>query len=345
MQLVRFQFARRAISWRLGTGSAPTFAVPMTDEWLLLSPLLYDLLPGRSRPTNIVHVASGEVFAVTSNIIFASAIHCVAQRYKAEDVPEVLMSILEDLLLRLRHVSGQATIPKLDSVAMWSVEEIDKLPEYALPGEMGNTHVQEYLWTSAITSGHLSQALELGPNFIPPAHEIILLDAFAAHRGNNYRSAILYAAMAAEAVFGSVIENEYQQQIISSDDDRFRKIALPVAGGTKTYKDPVYERLRRRHNFDVLIHELSLYVLRRSLLVEDETLYQSAKTLYATRNKIVHAGTLAEDGTGKILSLDAIGSLKALETSLALFSWLGERSDFALPSNSFVPITGEESAE
>lgn len=111
---------------------------------------------------------------------------------------------------------------------------------------------------------------------------------------------------------------------------------LAQAGGIFVRKDPIYERLRHRSDFNVLLHELSLYVLGRSLLAEDQALYANAKRLYSTRNQLVHSGGLLEDETNPPLQLDATGAMTALKTAAALFSWLGLRHDFPLPEGAFV---------
>ena len=101
-------------------------------------------------------------------------------------------------------------------------------------------------------------------------------------------------------------------------------------------QDPIYERLRQRSDFNVLLHELSLHVLRRSLLAENQELYADAKRLYSTRNQLVHSGGLVENETNQPLRLDAGGAMTALQTAIAVFSWLKLRNDFPLPDGEFV---------
>jgi hypothetical protein len=86
----------------------------------------------------------------------------------------------------------------------------------------------------------------------------------------------------------------------------------------------------------VLLHELSLYVLRRAVLADDQALYADAKRLYSTRNQLVHSGGLVENETNPPLRLDAEGATTALKTAGALFAWLGLRDDFPLPDGEFV---------
>jgi hypothetical protein len=342
MLLVRFIFAG-SIWWRLNSDDPLLFALPKTGEWSLVNPLLYGALPcfGRRAADDISQVDAGKMFGSTRDIVFASKDNRRFPKEKElrDQLQDNLKKIAEDFLLRLRHVGAQATMPKIESLGAWTFSEIPQLPVYVPPPPtvLSLSMVQKYLWSSAITAKRICSAVALGPDVEPPTHEVILLDAFAAYRADDDRSAILYAAISAETVFGFVIGKEYKRLKSSHDDERFRFIQLTQAGAVLVHKDPVYERLSRgsRLDFHVLIHELALYVLRRSLLVENELLYKNAKRLHSTRNKIVHSSELGDKGSGDPFPIDKIGSITALETAVALFSWLGERSDYTLPNHEF----------
>jgi hypothetical protein len=141
--------------------------------------------------------------------------------------------------------------------------------------------------------------------------------------------------MSAEVAFGAVIDEAYEQIIASGNDARFRMIVLPQADGKSVQKDPIYEKLRGRSDFNVLIHELALYILGRSLLMEDEGLYQRAKRLYLTRNKLAHLGELPENDASPLYTLDSKGASAALATTVSLFEWLRQPGDFPLPEVTF----------
>lgn len=253
---------------------------------------------------------------------------------------ENLVPIVGDLLVRLRHASGQATLPRPESLITGGETHIDELPslpaDSSWPEGLSPSRFQKYLWSTAITAERIATAIALGPKFIPPTHEALFLDAVVAFRGNDYRRAVLYATISTEVAFGTVIDETYDQVLAGQDNERFRVIALVQAGGVTVRKDPIYEKLRHCSDFNVLLHELSLYVLRRSLLAEDQALYADAKRLYSTRNQLVHSGGLVENETNPPLQLDARGAMTALKTAAALFSWLGLRDNFPLPDVGFV---------
>ncbi len=250
-----------------------------------------------------------------------------------------LVPIVADLLLRLRHVSGQATPPRLESLISSDETNIDEFPPLladSWPEGLTPSRFQKYLWSTAITADRIAAATALGQEFVPLTHEALFLDAVVAFRGNDFRRAILYSAISTEVAFGTVIDESYDRVLAAPDDERFRVIALPHAGAVTVRKDPIYERLRQRSDFNMLLHELSLYVLRRSLLAENQGLYADAKRPYSTRNQLVHSGGLVDNETNPPLRLDAAGAMTALETATALFSWLKLRNDFPLPDGEFV---------
>jgi hypothetical protein len=219
---------------------------------------------------------------------------------------------------------------------MAGYSEIGELPSLLHDSSLLPGSTQEYLWVTSITAERIKAAIALGPLFVPPTHEALFLDAISAYRGNDHRRAILYAAISTEVAFGFVIDEEYARILATQKDERFRVVELPQAGGVTIRKDPVYERLRRRSDFSVFLHELSLYVLRRSLLTENQSLYSDATRLYSTRNQLVHSGELAESDANRPYTLDKNGAMAAIRTTAALFAWLGLRSDFPLPSGGFV---------
>lgn len=336
MLLACFQF-RGLISWKLTSDDKLLFALPKTSEWFLVSPLLYPQL-SLSRHDDYFHaLGQGKYFVTTPEIVLATKNDRTISTFNSQEQFEELEHIVKDLLVRLRHLGGQATIPKFESCSVIGSINIDDLPAFEAAGHGPPSHFQRYLWTSAITADQINAAAAFAADFVPPAHEVLFLDAVVAHRESDYRSSILYSAISAEVAFGFVIDREYERVITGQRDARFRMIERHRGGGGSIYKDPIYERLRRRPDFNTLINELALYVLGKSLLVENEELYLKAKRLYSTRNELAHSGGLNERGTNEMLPLDLNGSLVALETSVALFSWLGERADFPLPKIGFVP--------
>jgi hypothetical protein len=333
MRLAFFNF-KGEIIWKLSADDPSLFSLPGPSDWVLVNPLYYSQLRILHRSGDVpIQVGAKQYLLFNAELVFAAVGDEAAS---AKNDKDNLIRVARSLLLRLRHLSGQAALPMSDSYLMGmgyaEIESLPKLPldSWTFPSVRFST--QKYMLDTAITAKQINEAVALGDDFAAPTHEALILDAILAYRDSDYRRAI-----SAEVAFGSTIEGAYAQILSARKDDRFRVIELQRAGGVIVHKDPIYERLQNRSDFTVLINELSLYVLGRSLLMEDQVLFASAKRLYSTRNRIVHSGELPENESNSTYSLDEGGAMASLKTAVSLFAWLGLRNDFPLPGMEFVP--------
>jgi hypothetical protein len=332
----------KPIHWRLQANDPMVFRLAETDDWMLVNPLLYLQLPIlRNR-------ASGLDVIETDKFLCANAELVLVQSDQSKSIeiqsPTELVPKIEQLSVKLRHLSGQASFPC--KVAMTETVEISELPNPVLSKasspylghQIGS--VSEYWWTTAITSQIIETAATLIGDFTPSTHEVLFLDAYAAFRTGEYRTAILYSAISVEVALGSVIDDAHQQMISTPNDERFRVTALPQAGGTQVIKDPVFDLLKERSDFLERLHELSLYALNRSLFVEDQTLHARVRRLNSTRNKLVHFVKLSVD-PNSVYSLDREGATGALSTAISFFKWLGLRHNFPSPKDRMMKYPSE----
>ena len=96
--------------------------------------------------------------------------------------------------------------------------------------------------------------------------------------------------------------------------------------------DPVFKRLcNGRPSFRDLLHERPLYLLKRSLLLEDKSLFDAGLALYGTRNAISHTGVV-EDPNDARWPIDEEHARRGLEVARSLFAWFGAPADFHLPT-------------
>jgi hypothetical protein len=165
-------------------------------------------------------------------------------------------------------------------------------------------------------------------------YEEILLDALNAHESGDYRQAILYAAIAMESLASSVLEQKYAEILAKSRPPSHVNILTSALPRGKVSKgDPIYRLLTKTDNFARLLHEVPLYLLRRSMRSEDEGLYQSCERLYGQRNRLSH-GKPPKPGD---LPLERHGSLEALKVAIRAFQWFGSRG-FHAPVLDRVPV-------
>lgn len=338
MKLVFLKFDTR-IDWRIDDDDPDRFQLPTTKDWLLLSPLLYESL-GPPSQSNFSSYAPGKYFGETLDLVFVSTRDFSKQKWEAEDTKN-MWEIALDLLTRLRHISGQASMPRAKNAALLVHGQItdipNRYPRPVNPFPDRQFEVNKYLFEVSITAKHIQDAMALGPIFEAPIYESLLLDAVVAYKPHENQIAILYAAMSMEVALGSVIKAEYERILSGSKNDKFRVINTTISGGATVTKDPVYKYLNASNNFDLRLHELPLYILGRSLRSEDENLYSRARTLYDTRNGIAHSGIVETSGPRPVLTLDSAGSWEALTTAIDVFSWLRLPKTVILPEFDFVP--------
>jgi len=160
-----------------------------------------------------------------------------------------------------------------------------------------------------------------------------MIDGFEAHRDEDYRKSVLYSAIAMESYAARVVDEAYQKVVGESQNHAFRVIEEAGPGF-----DPVFQYLRNGRNFSRFLHELPLYLWKRSLRLEDKKLYEDALKLYRTRNSVAHQGFVAitrED----IHELSPSASLECQHVARRVLNWLGDPEHYP-EWGTLVPMEG-----
>jgi hypothetical protein len=95
---------------------------------------------------------------------------------------------------------------------------------------------------------------------------------------------------------------------------------------TKVAKDPVFDLISATDRMGRLLHEQPLYLVRKSLLLENEALYAKALVLYNTRNKIMHEGGPPDEQNP--LPIDDRGAWTACNTARDVLAWFGDHGPY-----------------
>jgi hypothetical protein len=223
---------------------------------------------------------------------------------------------------------------------------LDDLPTVKRREKSGwSRAVAKSIVATAITLEQIEAACTYGPGFRAPIYDGVFLDAVGSHAAHDYRASILYSAIALEAVTALVLDQYFETSIKPHEAKEWRVISRSIGGGKAVRKDPIWELLRKREDANSLLHEGALYVLGKSLLVEDEALFQRVQCLRATRNKIVHEGEPPESPSNQYLSLDIRGSSDALNCVDAVFRWLGVGYDYGLYERGLVELSQSVTGE
>jgi hypothetical protein len=233
-----------------------------------------------------------------------------------------------------------------DDVNLWEWLNPQVLPTFA-PSASNSIRraFAKSIVETAVTKAHIEGACSTSSGFSAPVFDTLLLDAIGAHAAHDYRKSILYSAMALETAAAIVLDEQYENHVKSANSTAWRVVEFPQAGGKVTRKDPIWYVLRKREDANALLHEGALYILGRSLLADNESLYQLMERLTATRNKIVHRGEPPEPYSNQYLSIDNHGSSDALNCANEVLKWLGVGNEYKLHESGFVELSNAPSTE
>jgi hypothetical protein len=270
--------------------------------------------------------------------------------YKPQDVARFacfrsdsppLANALTPLLNALRHFSKQADLPtSTDDINIWEWLCPTELPARVVPVPCKPRRaIAKFIVETAITRRHIESACGCSPEFRVPIFDTLLLDAISAHASHDYRKSILYSAIAVESATSIVLENRFENQVKLSNSQNWRVIEIPQSEGKTIRKDPIWSILREREDANVLLHEGALYILGRSLMLENNPLYQFTKRLRSTRNKIVHLGEPPEQNSNLYFSIDQEGSSDALNCANEVLNWLGVGNEYKLHESGMVEVS------
>lgn len=343
------------IHWKIHRNDPAKQDLSSLPGCFVINPLLYSklTLPQPRIQARAVGIAEDLVIVRTSGIVFGtnqSQINAASVPFEFDqakvigfsDSPDtifaVVLAYVERLAVSLRQTSRQVDIPRTLTSAFRT--ELAELPDLDFPQKItdGKYFLQKYVWDTAITWKHLLAADIEIVSKSTPIHEKLILDAIHAFRDRDYRRALLYAAISIESLAAKKLDEVYstvtQQQ---SPPNNLRVISRTQAGSAIVSKDPVYEFLFNKSRFAERLHEVPLYLMGKSLLVENEPLYHKAIKLYRTRNKIAHLGEPPSEERS-CFEMNENDAVTAIECAIEIIQWFGEQADFPLPKLGFVRL-------
>ena len=322
------------VFWRLGSADPGLWSLGHVGdddaEWSLINPLAYRRIGvelGRLSPGfgDVLGIDGDEALVVSRSFILAGPDDLLGHG------PSCSSGRFLDFARWLRHAAGGAPRGSLDRVMATSkLGTVDRAVEAAVPVSGPETRRLVYGadMEAALTGNHVEFAAAKAAEGPPPSWATVGLDAVRALDARDYRTALLYAAVAVEA--GAKDRLRGLMERVPTADQRFRVVSRDRGGVPKT-QDPVFEFLvgTRGAALERLFDEASLYVRGRSLRDEDPPLFQRLRRLAQTRNDIAHRGAAERNNS---LTMDASGAAEAVATLRDLWNWLEIPAPLALPS-------------
>lgn len=323
----------RKIQWRIQPSGCPdVFSFAESNKYFLVSPLVTRDEQKTTAPEFYI-LPDGSLFFQDERLEVVAP---------CEDVDNLRMfTVIQDLLIRMRWFAKKAQMSGIASISSHLPESArmvpparPRFPDTALGGNPEKVSIQDYIAFNAISPDVLRRACEPLSDFSVPVYAELLLGAIDAQIEGDHRKAILYSAIAVEAMTGTVLDQHYERALRErKDDNQIRVRVVPLPRGESKLRDPVFEFISASTSGDFSARRLDvlpLYLLGRSLLVDLPTVYRDCVKLFRTRNKIAHLGQPNRDDE-KLLSLNRSGGIAALETACQVFEWFGVGGEYIVP--------------
>lgn len=311
MKIVHVRLANM-VRWNISVSDPKSVNLRFLNGARLLNPLLFI----NEDPTLAVLPMKGGWHVIANGLSFAVSDDIEPGLDFANEVLPFLNS--------LRHLTKQAAF-STDVVGI-STYRIGRLPKLEIPPRKSGKHflfgafrLKTALTLNALKSLAKQKSL---PEF--SLYDELFLDALYAHEKNDHRLTILQAAIAVESLARTKLDREYVRildgQVHAS---HMNIVAFPIPGGEFKKKDPIYSLLIEGDQFSRLLHEMPLYLLRRSLMNENHALFTACLQLYRTRNRLSH-GKAIVSSDNSLFQLNRDGSLQALQAAIGVYNWFGE---------------------
>lgn len=312
--------------WRVYEHTPMKFPLTSRPGWSFINPVLYPKLEPNEKVTK--HNLFGGPPEDPSCVVIASNILAMESPFaELYDAVAFFHDEFPLIFNQLRYVSRYARFPKKYESAQIRKLDEQELVGFNIPSDRKSAGLPGFNLEAALTGELLHEFDNLSPEYRPPVYSELLLDSIEALASSDLKKSILYAAIAAETVAATILDRHYKNILLSQSNcsAQYRVVDLTTSDIKSKWCDPVYDALvgtSSRNQMRKLLHERPLYLLSKSLLIENKTLYDSIISLYKERNKIAHLGIVEMNGESRSHTLEKRAS--TIRDVSRLFEWYGE---------------------
>lgn len=318
------------IRWRINADSPDICKLKSLDVYYLINPYQFSI---EYKDKNLLigehhSLINGDCLIQTSGIILKT-IDDVKIDY------EILSNKLNDFFRYLRFESMQVDIQSNNSV--FSILIHDKITKGVIDiPKISEMFIRSDYYFSTITWDNIRNAdNNLANKKEIPIYEEILLDAHKSMLENEYNQVILFSVIAIESLLAHKYSDSYE---FEKSRKIKRKDLRLIKNHDETYNDPILKSLLNGTDFKKLLHEIPLYLYKKSILCDNQSLYNNLLKLYTTRNKIVHWGGPLEIDNSKMFDVNEESAKIAIKSANEVFNWIGINRYDKLLKKKFVTI-------
>ena len=325
----------RSITWRIHPNDPILFKLDCLPGWSLVNPLLNEgvLRAASDHSTEMKTKATfvvGELAYLNSTGFYLALENDIHYDWSAENAFDLWDKRLYMLLKYLRYASKQVTLSS--NIMSFGPIDINEVPLLEFPDKGKECATQAWHIKTAIGKDDIE--LVSGKSLVepPPAYDGMLLDAIQALMNEDYRTAILFSAIAMENLARMKLLASFEVSFDENVLDRALKIELLPATDLQnniTRKSRLANLLIERSRFAELLDPISLILSGRSLLAENKDLYDEACKIYKDRNGIVHKGLTPDNGLTRFAGI--YEAIEAVNCAIQLVEWFGERGGYVNP--------------
>lgn len=311
------------IYWRLKTTDPQIFPINNYEDYQVVNPLYYPSIDERilgDFEERNRKVDDDEYLLYSYSIVYQ-----VSEDLSFEEVTENIINISSSLVSALKYHSKQPTFKNriLGSIE-YEVDELSILLDQIKYLE--DEFEPKYNLATAIDSSVIENAAQ-NINLEPPIYDELVLDAISAYKRKDFRMCILNCAAALETACSKKLENIFEEIKSDEDNSDHLRILEMNKGGETHYYDPIFKYLSQSNNFRTLLHELPLYLLKKSLHDDEKDLYDFADKLYNTRSKLIHNGKI-NPNSDKNFELTDKNAKKSIKTVVAILDWFNIKEEY-----------------
>jgi hypothetical protein len=129
MLLVRIRFAEH-FWWKINADAPRLFPLAQNAQWSLVNPVLYaQLWPSENKP-GFFRIDGDDWLGTSREVALLTNDAQAIRDSSSEGWGEAMWQLGSDLVVRFRHLSGQATLPKPESLHTIERQTIEELPAF-----------------------------------------------------------------------------------------------------------------------------------------------------------------------------------------------------------------------
>ena len=334
MKLLTVELASPLI-WNICPSDPSTFELSCLPGWSLVNPFLYESIKqaygdSKAFPDSKATFIDGDHYYInTQGFVLALTDNAIPISWDEKFGLEWDTKLFQ-LINYFRYASKQFHIsPNMKS---FGLTDISKLPSPIFPSVGDKCATQAWHLRTALDKIGIEIVSKQVLRESPPAFDIILLDAMEAATHEDYKTAVLFPAIAMENLARMKLDEALKSAFSQSSLNQPLTIVLHPDKDKDTNekrRHELRELLINNARFRRLLHQSSLILLGKSICQNDKALYDRAIQVYDSRNKMAHQGIMPGGEPTRYSGIKQ--AREAIQCAIQVVEWFEELGGYVNP--------------